>query len=257
MSRLWKPVLFFVLVLLAALLINMPLTHLLGIVKMPANIRIYQPQGSLISGRIGGIEINRFMLRDLEYEADLSCLLTLGVCYQVSNPYGSLQVRHEPLAGSTELTQVNIEFPLQDLSRMLGRILIQPAGMLQLNLDSVSIVRDKLADLEGTLVWKDAGLAGEDINLGDYEVSVGKAGGRYELVIDDKDAVLDMAGKASLQADGKYTLDITIRTRPGLEPKIKNALELVARKQGIDQYVVRRAGSLDPALLANLMFTVE
>ena len=129
--------------------------------------------------------------------------------------------------------------------------------MLQLNLDSVSIVRDKLADLEGTLVWKDAGLAGEDINLGDYEISVGKAGGRYELLIDDKDAVLDMAGKASLQADGKYTLDITIRTRPGLEPKIKNALELVARKQGIDQYVVRRAGSLDPALLANLMFTVE
>ncbi|MCH7880128.1 MAG: type II secretion system protein N [Proteobacteria bacterium] len=256
MRKLWKPALFFVLVLLAALLINMPLAHLLGVVRMPDNIRIFQPQGSLISGRIGGIEINQFLLRDLEYEADLSCLLTLGVCYQVLNPYGSLQVRHEPLAGSTELTQVKIEYPLQDLTRMPG-VLMQPAGRLQLNLDSVLIVQDKLADLNGTLVWKDAGLAGEDINLGDYEVSVGKAGGRYEFVIDDKDAVLDMAGKASLQADGKYTLDITIRTKSGLEPRIRNALELVARKQGANQYVVRRAGSLDPALLANLMFTYQ
>ncbi|MEE8365305.1 MAG: type II secretion system protein N [Gammaproteobacteria bacterium] len=256
MRKLWKPALFFVLVLLAALLINMPLAHLLGVVRMPDNIRIFQPQGSLISGRIGGIEINQFLLRDLEYEADLSCLLTLGVCYQVLNPYGSLQVRHEPLAGSTELTQVKIEYPLQDLTRMPG-VLMQPAGRLQLNLDSVLIVQDKLADLSGTLVWKDAGLAGEDINLGDYEVSVGKAGGRYDFVIDDKDAVLDMAGKASLQADGKYTLDITIRTKSGLEPRIRNALELVARKQGANQYVVRRAGSLDPALLANLMFTYQ
>jgi hypothetical protein len=172
------------------------------------------------------------------------------------NPYGSLQLRHEPLAGSTELTQVNIEYPLQDLSRISG-VLMQPAGKLQLNLDSVLIVKDKLADLNGTLVWKDAGLAGEDINLGDYEVSVGKSQGRYDLVIDDKDAVLDMAGRASLKADGKYTLDITIRTKSGLEPRVKNALELVARKQGINQYMVRRAGSLDPALLANLMFTYE
>jgi hypothetical protein len=256
MKKLWKPALFFVLVLLAALLINMPLAHLLGVVRMPDDIRIFQPQGSLISGRIGGIEINQFLLRDLEYEADLSCLLTLGVCYQVLNPYGSLQVRHKPLAGSTELTRVKIEYPLRDLTRMSG-VLIQPAGRLQINLDSVLIVQDKLADLNGTLVWKDAGLADEDINLGDYEVSVGKAEGRYDLVIEDKDAVLDITGKASLQADGKYTLDITIRTKPGLEPRVKNVLELVARNQGINQYVVRRAGSLDPALLANLMFTVE
>lgn len=256
MRKLWKPALFFVLVLLAALLINMPLAHLLGVVRMPDNIRIFQPQGSLISGRIGGIEINQFLLRDLEYEADLSCLLTLEVCYQVLNPYGSLQVRHKPLAGSTELTRVKIEYPLRDLTRMPG-VLMQPAGRLQLNLDSVLIVQDKLADLSGTLVWKDAGLAGEDINLGDYEVSVGKSAGRYDLVIEDKDAVLDITGKASLKADGKYTLDITIRTKPGLEPRVKNVLELVARKQGINQYVVRRAGSLDPALLANLMFTYE
>ncbi len=257
MTRLWKPGLFFLLCLLVALLINMPLGQLLGIVKIPGNIRVFQPEGSLISGRIDGIDINQLLIQDLEYEANLRCLLSLGLCYQVSNPYGSLQVRYDPIAGSTELTQVNLEYPLQDLNRMMGTVLVQPTGLLQINFDSVMIVQDKLNDINGTLVWKDAGLAGEDINLGNYVLSVGKIEGRYELVIDDIDALLDLAGRASLKADGEYTLDISIRTKSGLEPGIKNALDLVARKQGINQYVVRRTGSLDPALLGNLTFSNE
>ncbi len=167
MSKYWKPALFFVLALLLALAINMPVAFILGFVEMPDNIRVFQPRGSLLSGRIGGLEINRYLLRNLEYEAQWSCLVTLGLCYRISNSYGSLQARHQPLSRNTELTHVSIEFPLQDLDRMTGGLLIQPAGKIQLNLDKVLINQDKLAELDGVLIWVDAGIAGEDINLGD------------------------------------------------------------------------------------------
>ena len=121
MAKLWKPALFFLLALTLALTINMPVALVLDFVKMPDNIRVFQPRGSLLSGRFGGVEINQYLIRNLEYEAQLSCLLSLGLCYQASNAYGSLQVRHQPFSLDTELTQVNIEFPLEDLDRFLGR----------------------------------------------------------------------------------------------------------------------------------------
>ncbi|MFV2032414.1 MAG: hypothetical protein ACC663_07955, partial [Gammaproteobacteria bacterium] len=164
MNRLWKPALFFLFALLLALLINMPAARLFGIVGTPDNIRVFQPQGKLLSGRVAGLEVNRFLLRDIEYEADLSCLPGFSVCYRITNPYGSLLARYQPLSGNIELTRVKIEFPLQDLDRIPVRVLLQPTGKLLLNLDRVSIDRDKLVDLNGFLVWKDAGLAGEDIN---------------------------------------------------------------------------------------------
>lgn len=257
MTRYWKPTLFFVFALLIALLINMPVAFLLGLVNLPDNIKVFQPQGNLLSGRFGGVEVNQILLRDLEYKADLSCLLTFGLCYQVSNPYGSLMARFEPLSRITELTQVKIEFPLQDIENLTAMALMRPSGKLQLNLVRVLIDRDKLAELNGTLAWLDAGIAGESINLGDYRVSIAKSGQKYDLVIDDMDAVLDISGKGLLKADGKYSLDVNIRTRPGLESRVKNLLGLVARKKSANQYSIRRNGSLDPVLLSKLVFSDE
>ena len=254
MARLWKPSLFFVLVLSLALLINMPTAFLLGFVRLPDNLRVFQPRGSLISGHLNGFELNQFLIRDLEYQLELGCFITLSLCYRVENPYGSLQAKYQFLSRSTELTKVDIEFPLQDFNQQSNNLLMQPGGKLQLNLDRVLIDRDKLADLNGVLVWIEAGLADQDIDLGDYEASVTKSAERYDLVIADQDAVLDITGNGSLEADGKYTLDVSIRTKSGLDSRIKIALELVAKKQGINQYVVRRTGILDPSLMSKLSF---
>ena len=254
MARIWKPAVFFLLALILALAINMPVAFILGFVQLPNNIKVYNPQGTLLSGHVRGLELNQFLIRDLEYDAKLSCLFNLSLCYQISNSYGSLLARYLPLSLNSELTQVDIEFPLEDLDNIPGGLLVQPKGSLQLKLDKVLLVQDKLAELTGMVVWVDAGIVGEDINLGDYELSLNKGKGTYDLTIEDRDALLDISGKGDLKSNGQYTLDIKIGTKSSLDPRIKNALELVARKQGINQYVVARKGKLDARLMNQLIF---
>ena len=130
----------------------------------------------------------------------------------------------------------------------------KPSGSLYLSSQKLIFVQGKLADIDALVVWKEAGIAGEDINLGDYQLNVTKGVGQYQVNLADKEAVLNVEGEGALKADGSYSLSINIKSSSGLQARIKNALELIARKKRLNQYQVRWSGVSDNNLISYLSF---
>ncbi len=67
MFKPWKFVLFFVLCLAVALLINLPVQQVLPYVKLPQSVRMAGIDGSLFSGSAAEVRINDFPIRGIQY----------------------------------------------------------------------------------------------------------------------------------------------------------------------------------------------
>jgi len=241
----WKPAVFFLFCLVIAILINMPISLLLAQVKVPGNIRISGLQGTPLNGHASELLVNRFSIRQLEYRADFSCLLEARLCYRLKFEDGTAMLRFEPISKTIEITGLDADIPMQKLSVLSNQLLVSPSGSLRLNIDKLAIRQGKLVDISAFAIWQDAGIIGEDFNLGDYRLEVEKGIDQYRFTLKDNDGILEIDGKGILASDGKYSLNINIRARPGLDSQVKNVLELIARKKGLNQYLIHHTGQLD------------
>ena len=241
----WKLVLFLLLCLFIALLINMPVNRVLEQASIPANIKITLLAGTLFKGQASELRFNGFPVRQLEYQADLSCLLTARLCYRFEFDNGEAHLGYSPFTNLIEITGLDVEVPVADLNAMSQQMLVSPSGSLQLKTDKLMIRQGKLTDIDAIAVWKNAGITGEDFELGDYQLRINKDSKQYRFSLQDNDAVLDIDGKGSLSSNGNYSLNVDIKAQAGLDSRIKNVLELIARKKGLNQYTINRSGQLD------------
>ncbi len=241
----WKPALFFLFCLVIALLINLPVSLLLAQVKLPDHISVSHLRGTAFNGAASELLVNAYPIRQLEYQAELSCLLTASLCYRLKFEDGTARLRLEPISNTIEITGLDADIPMQRLNQLSNQLLVSPSGNLKLDVDRLAIKQGKLADISAIAIWQDAGIIGEDFELGAYQLEVEKGIDQYRFTLKDNDAMLEIDGKAILATNGKYSLNINIKARPGLDPQIKNVLELIARKKGLNQYLIHRTGQLN------------
>lgn len=253
-QSIWKPALFFVFCLIIALLINTPVGHLMAQVKIPDEIKVSPLQGTLFEGQADTIIVNQFIIQDLEYQFKISCLITASLCYQIDFADGSALIRFVPITGSIQVSHLDIELSMSNLTGLSNQLLIKPTGSLNLSSEKLKFSQGKLVDIDAVVVWKNAGIAGDDISFGDYQLDIKRGTGRYQISLVDKEAVLDVKGDGELKSDGSYSLDININAKAGLEARIKSALEFVANKKGLRQYQIQRSGTSDKRLLSYLSF---
>ncbi|MFA9420605.1 MAG: type II secretion system protein N [Gammaproteobacteria bacterium] len=245
LKAVWKPALFFFVCLVIALLINMPVSQLLAQVTIPDKVRISRLQGTVFKGQAGELVINQFPIRQLEYQVNLSCLLTASLCYRIDFEDGTAMLSFNPISNSIQVTGFEANIPMQSLAAMSNQLLVSPSGSLMLKTDNFTIRQGKLVDINGTAIWKNAGIVGEDFDLGDYQIDIERGIDLYQFVLKDNDGMLDIKGKGMLASDGKYTINIDIRAQSRTDSRVKNVLELIARKKGLNQYLVHHSGQLD------------
>jgi len=254
MKAVWKPALLFVFLLIITLLVNMPVQHLLARINMPSAVKVSQLQGNLLGGQVGTLMINQLIIRDLEYQVDGSCLLSASLCYQINFSGGSVSIRYLPVTGSTEVSQLDAELSISNLGGLADRWLFKPSGSLYLSSPRVLFTRGRLADIDAVVVWKEAGIAGEDINLGDYQLNLKKDLGQYQVDLSDKEAVLDVEGEGTLNSGGNYSLNINIKSSSALDARVKSALEFISSHKRLNQYQIKLSGISDKNLLSYISF---
>ena len=255
MKKIWKPTLFFVLCLLVFLVVNLPVSLILGQIAVPNNIKLNGVKGRVTSGRIDAIYVNQFPILDINYNVDLSCLLTLSICYQVTYQNGSGNISFAPLTNTAAIQQLNVDYAMTELSSLMEQLLVKPTGELNLNFHQISIKQSKITNVEGLAIWSNAGIEGEDINLGTYQLGVVREKESYQFELIDKKAVLDIDGKGRLKSNGQYLLDIKILTESSLNDSIKSILELATRKKGLNEYSLHREGQLPSQIVNQLEFS--
>ena len=245
---------FFLLCLCLGLILNMPVTHLLAQVKLPASVRLSGVDGTILHGQIHRLSIDRIQIDSIDYQARTSCLLSLQVCYWLDFDQGHGHVGASLLDQSLGLEDFQIEYPLANLSAYADKLLVQPSGNLLVDIGSMSVKHNKLQDISAKALWREAGVAGESINLGDYELTLNSEKQAYQFTLRDKKAELSVDGKGELKSNGQYTANISIESQPGLNNQIKTALEFIAKKQGLNRYNIRQTGKLPNHLMSQISF---
>ena len=116
------------------------------------------------------------------------------------------------------------------------------------------MVQGKPVVLEGKLTWQDMGFdnEGSKIIIGDYLISFTGDGKKYVFKLNNLDDNLDVLGKGECKPDGQYSVDIKIAAENGIDPQVKNVLDLVAAKAGYNHYRFEKKGRLPPKLTRHL-----
>jgi len=255
MFRPWKFILFFVLCLLVALLLNLPVQQVLARAKLPASVQLGGVDGSLLQGRAETVTVNQFALHGVRYRFKPACLPLLKVCYLIDYDQGQLQVGYDLLNGDTELDRSHVEYPVAELlKRFPASLPVKPSGSLQLEIDELSLQQDVLAAVSGRLVWRNLGVRQDDvqIDIGDYQVDFSGNPGQYDFTFSDLDAALDVSGDGRISADGQYTVDVRVAAESAVDPKVRTLLELIGKRSGVNKYRIEQQGRLPPKITRQL-----
>jgi hypothetical protein len=255
MNKIWKSTLFFVFCLAIFLVIKLPTALILKQVELPNDIKLYGVKGQITSGHISAAYANNFPIRNINYEADLFCLLTLKVCYQINYQNGTANISFNPLTNTTVIEQVDVEYTMEELAPLMRQLLVKPTGELNLKFKKIGLNQNKISNINGLAIWSNAGVVGEDINLGDYQLGVVREDDSYRFKLTDRKAILDIDGTGRLKSNGEYLLDIKILTDSGLDNNIKSMLALTAKKTGLNEFTINRQGQLPPHLTSQLLFS--
>ena len=256
MLRLWKFTLFFLLCLVLALLINLPVKHVLPYVKLPPTVQLTGIDGNLFSGSIVEVYFDDFPIRGIRYSYMPSCIPMLKLCYHIDYDEGQLQLAYDVLNGDTEVSHSRVEYPVATLlARLPTPALVKPTGRLQLEIDDMSMLQNKLLSVNGKLTWRDLGLDqdGGNVNIGDYQVDISGDVKAYNFTFTDLDAALDVSGDGSISAAGIYEVDVRIAPQAGLDPQIKSILNLVAARSSDNKYRIEQKGRM-PANITRQLF---
>ena len=245
---------FFLLCLLSGLAMNMPVTHILAQISLPEKIQLGGVDGTILKGRIHQLNIDRIQINNVRYISLPGCLISLQICYRLDFDQGKGDISASLIDQSLAINGFQVEYPLENLAVYADQMLVQPAGNLQLNIDSMTLNQNKLLGINAVAIWQDAGVVGESINLGNYELTLSNQKQIYQFNLRDRKAVLTVNGKGELKSNGQYTTNISIESQPGLNNQIKTALEFIARKQGLNKYNIRRTGKLPGRYMALIGF---
>jgi hypothetical protein len=245
---------FFIVCLAIALVFNMPLVHVLAEVKLPANVRISNFNGTLIKGRIDVLEVNNLQATGVHYRHDPRCIFSLEWCYNLVFDQGEVSASANALDQTVTLTDSKLAYPVSEVVTMFPALLVKPTGDVELIIDQLTINQNQVLLESGALIWRNAGVEGESVDLGEYRLDAVLSNEAYDFTVTDNDALLKIDGKGQLKSNGQYNLDVSIESEPGLQNSIKTALEFVAKKRGLNQYSVSQSGRISQRMIAQLSF---
>lgn len=245
MVKRWQYALFFVICLLLFLLANMPVNRLLEHLVLPAQLRLYQPEGTLFAGHLRQVSIDRFSLQDLRYRWLPGCLLQARWCYQVDMPAGSMMVGAGVPGSALLLSAVDVEYAVGELTPLLPALPVQPTGSLRLRAEAIKLENRRLMSMDATVTWSGLGVAEgkESLSLGDYQADISAEADQIDFELRDVNALLQVSGGGTVSSDGRYSLDIDLSSDGVLPERVKSILGLVARSTGYNRYQIVQEGS--------------
>jgi general secretion pathway protein N len=250
----FKNLLIFLPLLGIALLLTLPLRLLVENITVPPELKLEGITGNVFSGQIDRLTIRKFPVHQVKYQFDFTCLLGLSICLDTEFLEGQLILSYNPLSKQLEIINGDLEIPFATPGLLPPTLFVKPSGSIILHDIRASTQSQIIQNVSTRAVWQNAGIEGEDVKLGDFEFNLNRTGPEYEITIRDLDAMITVNGNIIVNQKGNYISTATLSAKPGLPSSIKSALELVARKKGLNKFEINKSGKLPKKLLAHLSF---
>lgn len=188
--------------------------------------------GSARPQKLAGLPVEK-----IEWDISPFALLIgrLSVDWEVQFEEGSVQ---DYLQGNARLGSEGLEalsdlegtFPVTLLSGMLPSLPIIPAGMIALDLESVSLQGGKPVAVEGEITWSEAVISSPmALTLGELKIELHEGEGKTLGQLSDTGGPLEASGEFSLTPEGAYTIDLKLAARDKTQQNLVQALALMGK----------------------------
>lgn len=245
MRKHWRQLLFFIHCLLFFLVANLPSSLLLERIQLPQQLRLYQPTGTVFSGGFSQLQFRQLTLQQVEFDWQISCLLSFQWCYRVSIPEGELLAAVSLADFSIKVSEMDVEFPVNVITATVPNLLVKPTGRIRLKGSEIIFMGERPQSIEVVLNWSDLGVeAGADsLVVGNYVAEISGQGDRIDFTLSDSSALLQANGGGSVFSNGRYELNLNLSSQDVIPDRLKSILEIVARPAGYNQYRINQQGS--------------
>ncbi len=203
--------------------------------------------GTLWSGNIQALEIEGFIIENIEWSLSPFALLLGHAQLDFSSLASDLQsagrVDVNLFNQEIEISSAMLRFPLESYAQMLGVSELGLSGQLELQLEEASYHEGRISNTTGQLIWHQAGIK-EALGLGTIEASLQQIDGELRATLNDREGPVIIGGEFIIQATGRYQFNATFSARDSSDVELKQTLRLMGRTIGENKVQVKDKGEI-------------
>ncbi len=231
---------------------NVPAAKVISLAKkntqLPASL--YGVQGSIWNGSAEKVIIQgQPPIDNIEWDINPAMLLLAQISGEVKgsiknqNIIGNISVSAGGTVSASDV-RARIEAPImQELIQMpLGEL----AGFFNININSIEMPQDGLPVISAKIKWKNAKLTLIDtVDLGFIDLTL-NTNDSNQLVakISNTKGQLLLDGKANLDSNKVYNIDLRITPEKNINNNIRQSLSMFSKRQTDGSYLLKRKGNL-------------
>ncbi len=211
-----------------------------------AQLQISHIEGSLWSGKINNLQINRLPLGQLNWNLKLLPLFLgrIDLDTKIHGPLGKLQSRLTlSTDGSLKATALKGRIPAKSLNPYTLPATLQ--GDISLNIQKLLFQNKQKLQLQGDMHWRNASISMlQTVELGDVQLLARADGDGSILHINNEKSALGIEGSVKLSADGRYSVSLALSNRDSGRKDIRNLLQMLGRADAAGKVHIQRQGRL-------------
>lgn len=211
-----------------------------------ARLQISHIDGSLWSGQISNLKINRLSLGQLDWNLDLLPLFLgqIGLDTRIQGPLGKLQ-SHLILSthGRLQITDLSGRMPAESLNPYTLPATL--GGDINLKIQKLLFQNKQILQMWGEMHWRNASISlMRTIELGDVRLRAKPEGDGSILHITNKKSALGIEGSIKLDAKGRYSVKLTLVNRDSNRKDIRALLHMLGHADATGKVHIQRQGQL-------------
>ncbi len=185
----------------------------------------YGFQGSVLHGSVAGVGMQgKTAWQDLQWTLRPLHLLTgrLVADVQTTAP-ATIRARLSKAPWGTSLSDVHASGSLQTVLALIEQFL-PLEGQVRADLDSLRLRDGKLSSAKGTITMDGVAsvLARDPVPLGNFQATVTTESDQVSVKLESLAGPLEVNGTTTLAPDQSYTVDLTLKVKPGSPPEVEN-----------------------------------
>ncbi len=213
-------------------------------------LQISHIEGSLWSGQIDNLKINRLPLGELDWDLNLLPLFLghIDLDVKIHGPLGKLQSRIVfNIDGNLQATDLSARIPAESLNPYTLPATL--GGEISLKIQKLLFQSKQKLQLEGEIHWRNASISMlQAVKLGDVQLLAKVAGDGSTLHINNEKSALGIDGTVKLSANGRYNVKLTLMNRDSSRKDIRALLQMLGRADATGKVHIERQGQLQLGL---------
>ncbi|MEJ2609625.1 MAG: type II secretion system protein N [Candidatus Thiodiazotropha sp.] len=206
-------------------------------------------QGTLWRGKMEAVTIQGTPVDKLKWRFTPTSLLFGQIGFDIKINHSGEKLKGNVAKGtgnSYQLEDFKGKIPAAMLPPLIDLGQIGIGGMINLDLQNLTLEGQKIVSAEGTVKWLDASLRTPfAVNVGDLQAELlTDDNGQIKATIKDMGGATSVNGEFSLTSEGNFLVKGNIKPGKGSDPSIRSALKAISKSQADGSYKINYSANL-------------